>query len=1587
MRIAFILIGDSTLVIRCADHLIARGHAIAAIASRNRQIAGWCAENGTTFIDRDAGPLDQALGALTCDILLSVANLEVLPAAVLRAARRIALNFHDGPLPDLGGLNAPVWALLEGRRTHAVTWHEMTPSVDAGRIAEIEPIVIAADETTFSLNAKCYEAGLTTFERLLAGLEGGTLNLREQIGTPRLLRRSDRPASFGLIDPGQAAAAIVRLVHALDHGPYWNPVTAAKLLVAGEVVLVRSAEALAGAAPTAPAGTILARERDAIVIATGDGAARLDGLSYADGRPVDVTAASTLLPGASVSAPKTLPRERLEAAGRAAARSEYASLRQWAAVPNVDLPYPTRVAPTSSEAASLARIEVPLEIDVARVAGGIDSSKTAALLAGLATWIARLSGTPSVLVALETPATRDAIAGVEPLFRSDRFLAVDAVGASTCREIATGIEALVAATEAAGPIARDLEARLRLTDAPLAGLPRPLIGLVVGDQSDRASPRAAAVTLVLDPRTDRVVLDVDAAMFTPATADVMASHLAHLLDAMAWASTSRIDALPLVPQTEHDVFEAINATQVFAPVGLVAIAFNARAASTPDRVALRWHTRTITYGSLKSQVDRLAGVLRSHGSGPGSLVAVSMDRTPAMVIALLAILTTGAAYVPVDPRFPAERSAFILEDSGARLLVTDDQSKAAQAGAIVLDVMGEALSAPPVVDAMANSTPPSRAPSDLAYLAYTSGSTGKPKGVCVTNANVTAFLAAMDARIPGPRDGVWLAVTSISFDISVLELFWTLTRGFTVALHSEVPEPANDSASRDVGPSLSLFYFAAAPPESQATAKAPDTYRLLMEGARFADAHGFEAVWTPERHFHAFGGIYPNPAVTGAAVAAVTKRIAIRAGSIVLPLHDPIRVAEDWSVIDNLSGGRVGIAVASGWMPEDFVLAPHAFERRKQVMLEHIDTIARLWRGEKVARPKPDGTMAEIGTLPRPVQPALPVWLTAAKNPETFEIAGTRGANVLTHLLGMSVEEMAENIATYRRAWAKAGHAGTGRVTLMLHTFVGPDDASVRNAVREPMKRYLASAVDIVRAAEWNFPTLVGKGEGGLAASKKRLTAADLGPEDLDAVLEHAFDRYYGSSGLFGTPDRCAEFARRLKALGVDELACLVDFGVDTDAVLASLPQLAEVGTKLGAARPPEPVSVAADIVRHGATHFQCTPSMAAMLLADDDGRNALGSLRAMLVGGEALPPDMAEALVGTVSGPVLNMYGPTETTVWSTAAELAPAMPFVPLGTPLAGESIDIVGAAGQPLPALVAGELVIGGLGVADGYWRRPELTAERFVMRTTEAGTSRWYRTGDLARRHPSGALEYLGRIDQQVKIRGHRIELGEIEATLASSPEIAQVAVVARQSTGGTPELAAFVVPAPGAAPTAATLLGEVARRLPQIMVPASLTILDRLPQTANGKIDRTALAKRTTTPARPAVVSPTAGDDGRPAPLAAATPGSTDESEQRIAHVWARLLGRADIAHTDNFFDLGGHSLLAVELHRTLVSELSLDLKLTDIFRYPTVVALARHASRAAPPEKVASVAGQDRARMRLEMTRRARTRSGTGPASPGGADG
>jgi natural product biosynthesis luciferase-like monooxygenase protein len=335
--------------------------------------------------------------------------------------------------------------------------------------------------------------------------------------------------------------------------------------------------------------------------------------------------------------------------------------------------------------------------------------------------------------------------------------------------------------------------------------------------------------------------------------------------------------------------------------------------------------------------------------------------------------------------------------------------------------------------------------------------------------------------------------------------------------------------------SFSLYFFS-----DDGSKASEDKYRLVLESARFADRQGFSAVWTPERHFQDFGGLYPNPSVLSAALAVLTERIQIRAGSVALPLHHPVRVAEEWSVVDNLSRGRVAVSFASGWHPDDFIFAPGLYDDRKEVMFRHIELIQKLWAGERVKLAGAGGSEVEVGILPRPLQPTLPIWITSSGSPGTWARAGAIGANILAAFVGYSQEELAERIKLYREARAAHGHDPcAGIVTIMLHTFVGDDDEAVKEKVRAPFTGYL-------RAYLRQYENVRARAEG--------ITEADM-----DALMATAFERYFESSTLMGTPGKCVRLIEALAGIGVDELACLVDFGVDTDSVLDSLSRLDEL--------------------------------------------------------------------------------------------------------------------------------------------------------------------------------------------------------------------------------------------------------------------------------------------------------------------------------------------------------------------------------------------------------------------------------------------
>jgi hypothetical protein len=361
---------------------------------------------------------------------------------------------------------------------------------------------------------------------------------------------------------------------------------------------------------------------------------------------------------------------------------------------------------------------------------------------------------------------------------------------------------------------------------------------------------------------------------------------------------------------------------------------------------------------------------------------------------------------------------------------------------------------------------------------------------------------------------------------------------------------------------------------------------------------------------------------------------------------------------------------------------------------------------------------------------------------------------------------------------------------------------------------------------------------------------------------------------------------------------------------------------------------------------------MVRLLLADPAVAGELARVECFLVGGEALPGDLGRELAAAVGGTVTNLYGPTETTIWSSTQPVArgPLPVTVPIGRPIANTVLYVLDEGLQPLPIGAAGELFIGGDGVARGYLRRPELDAERFLA--DPFATGRMYRTGDLVRYRADGVLEFLGRTDHQIKVRGHRIEPGEIEAALLREPSVAEAVVVAREDTPGDQRLLAYVV-ARGAATDPARLRARLKATLPESLVPAQVVVLDRMPRTPNGKTDRRSL----------------------PVPQAVAAPADrvppASELEVRLSQLWQEVLGLERVGVEDNFFDLGGHSLLIVRIHRRIRELTSKRVSLTDLFRFPTVRSLALALASGEPEGGVDEAIRRGR-RRRDSMVRRRR---------------
>ncbi len=1540
-RLTTFIIGEGTLPVQCGELLLQRDHEVYGVITSDPTLSGWANKLGIPQIGSSAD-FAETMSQQPFDYLFSIGNYKVLPDRILSLPKKGAINFHDSPLPKYAGANATSWALMNRETVHGVTWHSMTAQVDGGNIVKARAVNVSSDDTAFTLNVKCYEAAILSFAELLDDLAQGLDNSGKQnAGSRSYYHLYQRPPAACTVSWNRPAEDIEAFVRALDFGNYPNPIGLPKIAAGAEFVVIVEAGVIDQPTPEAP-GTVTEVGRDSIKVAASRGQIAVRRVLGIDGDELsiqDLIARYGLQRGYCLVDLDSETASRATALYDSVSRNEAFWVRRLASLQPFTLPSGYQDHTLAKIAGSRAvPIFIPDEVTALLGPGDSAIDRASVLMAVFGLFLSRIGEASCFDLRLKDLGVCRGIAGLEGLFSLEVPLRIEAREGQTFLQFLSEFREELSAVKRHGTFARDVSARYPALAAS-RGLRDLNVGVAIVEGLNEREPLPTnGLTLEVTPRGDACRFVYDAGVISSAWASQMAGWFTALLREGERSPNRLLGDLSLLAETERrQVLVEWNDTATDYPRDkCINDLFEAEAARSPESIAVVFEEEQVTYGELNRRSNELAHELIDLGVGPDVLVALCAERSIELFVGLLAILKAGGAYVPLDPSYPTERLAFMLEDSRAAVLLTQRRltreiPAPTHARVVYLDEERAGCKS--------RQENPARAvkPDNLAYVIYTSGSTGRPKGVMVRHQNVVNFFTAMDEKIGRDRHaGVWLAVTSVSFDISILELFWTLSRGFKVVLGSvPLSRPATQRRL-----DFSLAYFA-----SEGGEPGEDKYRLLIEGAKFADQHGFLAVWTPERHFHAFGGLYPNPSVISAAIAAVTERVQIRAGSVVLPLHNPIRVAEDWSVVDNLSKGRVGVSFASGWHADDFVLEPESYSERKAITTARIDTVRKLWRGDAVSFRGGDGELIPIRILPRPVQANLPIWITAAANPDTFRLAGEMGANLLTHLLGQSVEELAEKIELYREAWRRGNHGPReGQVTVMVHTYVAGDPDSVREKVRAPLINYLRSSVDLLKKFASSFPAFSRSRSNGAGGSELER----LSEEDRETLLSHAFERYFGTSGLFGTPSSCVHLIDILKAAGVDEVACLIDFGIDADSVIESLHHLDSLRqySNLGVTSAGEDYSIAAQIRRHRVTHMQCTPSMASMLVADPDAVEALRSLKKLLVGGEALPPSLAAQLQSAVSGDVCNMYGPTETTIWSTTYDGSMFGELVPIGRPVANTQVYILDWLLQPVPAGVAGEIFIGGAGVAGGYLNQPELTAEKFIRDPfSDASDARMYRTGDRGRFLLDGNIQFLGRVDNQVKLRGHRIEIEEIEKTLSGHGGVDEAVVTLREDKNGGQQLVAYVVR--GFAALRAIELGSFLKAaLPGHMVPSSFVFLNSIPRTPNGKVDRQLLLA-----AEPVKAS-----------LRSERVAPSNVVEEVLAAIWASMLNVEDLDVNDNFFELGGHSLIAVQLISRLRDVFKAELPLRTLFDAPTIRLFAQrltlHESVQGQTERIARVLGK-----------------------------
>ncbi|HEY6322281.1 MAG TPA: AMP-binding protein, partial [Thermoanaerobaculia bacterium] len=1010
------------------------------------------------------------------------------------------------------------------------------------------------------------------------------------------------------------------------------------------------------------------------------------------------------------------------------------------------------------------------------------------------------------------------------------------------------------------------------------------------------------------------------------TAARLCGHWLRLLQAATADPATELARLELLSAAErHQLLREWNDTGAArGGEALLHQLFEARADLDPAAPAARWEGDLLSYGQLESRANQLAHLLRRLGAGPDAPVGIWMERSLDMLVALLGTAKAGAAYLPIDAAWPAARARTVLAATAAGIVLTRQSHLAAvQQLQWLLPRLGDAV----CLD-VESPEPPSE-PLDADGVRELFDALAERAADWVTAAGFVSSYTGerfSEAEVMEYRDRVLALAEPWLGPVEQLA-------------PGEPPGPQHRPQPRvlEIGCGSGLILWELAPRVGRCVGLDPsgrtqerNRARAAAEGRSNVElltgfAHEIEAL--PPGSFDlvilaSTVQFFPGLAYLERVLGLALSRLAPGGAVVVADVMDPRRREEfRRSLADHAvthpgsaaarSGGRPGevgeLHVAPGFFADLATALPEAAEVR---VLERGEGFANelRFRYDVVMRKAAATPAAAPATAPSP--PAETSARSApAAPPAPAPPPGGRSKRIWTGW-------HAAHFSTARPAAA----ATPDDVAYVIHTSGSTGEPKGIVVQHRP-------AVELVRWVNSSFA--VGPGDRLLFVTSP---AFDLSVYDVFGVLGAGGEVQVASEAALRDPQRLAR-------LLVDEPVTIWD---SAPAALQQLvPLLSAPPHHAGGGNGGDPLGGA--------------------------GGAPQALLRLVLVSGDWIPlplPDAVRAIFPRAR--VIALGGATEATVWSNwypVDGVDPRWPSIPYGRPIANATYRVLDRGLLPCPVGVPGDLYIGGACLCLGYARQPEMTADRFIPDpfSGEPG-ARLYATGDRARHGRDGNLEFLGRVDQQVKLRGYRIELGEIESALAQHRAVRQAAVLLRGEGAEERRLVAYVAPAAGASPAAAAdrsmaaeLRSHLRRLLPGYMVPATVVLLEALPLTASGKLDRRALA-----------ASPASGPDRSAHHVPPRSP-----LERTIAQVWAAVLGQVEVGVEDNFFDLGGHSLLALRAAGQLQQALGHEVAVLQLFEHPTVASFAQSLGpRAQPPATVSQASQRGAARRVSRRPRR-----------------